>query len=202
MKIGVIGAGNIGGTLGTLWANKGHQVLFGVRDPQSPKVKALLDASGSSAQAGSVAEAAAFGEVILLAVHSPAVTEVLEQAGDLSGKILIDATNRMQASASSAAEDIAQQAVGAKVVKAFNALGSKNLTNLRFGSHNADAFICGDDQAAKTAVSELAKAIGFDVIDVGPLSTATLVEALAKLWVQLAYRQGLGSDIAFKLLKR
>lgn len=202
MKIGVIGAGNIGGTIGKLWASKGHQVMFGVRDTQSPKVKALLDASGSSAQAGSVAEAAAFGEVILLALHWPAVTEVLQQIGDLTGKILIDATNRMEASASSAAEDIARQAAGAKVVKAFNTLGSGSLTNLKFGAQNADAFICGDDADAKAVVSDLAQIIGFDVVDAGPLSAAPLIESLAKFWVQLAYTQGMGPDVTFKVITR
>lgn len=203
MKIGVLGAGKIGGTLGRLWANKGHEVLFGVRDVNSPNVRTLLEASGASAQAGSVAEAAAFGEVVLLALHWPGVEEVIQQAGDLSGKILIDATNRMQnGSSRAAAEDIARWARGARVVKAFNSLGSRNLTNLQFGSLSADTFICGDDPTAKAVVSELARTVGFDVVDAGPLSNAVLVEALAKLWVQLAFAQGMGADIAFKLLKR
>jgi predicted dinucleotide-binding enzyme len=203
MKIGIIGAGRIGGTFGRLWANKGYQVMFGVREASSPKVQTLLEASGADARAGSVAEAAAFGEVVLLAVHWPGVEEVIRQAGDLSGKILIDVTNRMgNGSGRAAAEEIAGWARGARVVKAFNSLGSANLTQLQFGSLKADTFICGDDPAAKSVVNELARSIGFDVVDAGPLSNAVLVEALAKLWVQLAYAQGMGPDIAFKLLKR
>jgi hypothetical protein len=105
-------------------------------------------------------------------------------------------------SSEAAAEDIARWAKGARVVKAFNSLGAANLTQLQFGSLKADVFICGDDPTAKAVVGELARIIGFDVVDAGPLSNAVLVEALAKLWVQLAYAQGLGPDIAFKLLKR
>jgi predicted dinucleotide-binding enzyme len=186
MKIGIIGAGRIGGTFGRLWANKGYQVMFGVREASSPKVQTLLEASGADARAGSVAEAAAFGEVVLLAVHWPGVEEVIRQAGDLSGKILIDVTNRMgNGSGRAAAEEIAGWARGARVVKAFNSLGSANLTQLQFGSLKADTFICGDDPAAKSVVNELARSIGFDVVDAGPLSNAVLVEALACSWPML-----------------
>lgn len=206
MKIAVIGAGNIGGVLSKAWAAKGHEMMLGARDTQSPKVQAALQAMGPAARVGSIAEAAAFGEAILLAVPWAAVAEVIRQAGDLSGKILIDATNRLVPplpdGAPSAAEDIARWAVGAKLVKAFNSTGSKNTGSPQYGAQPIDTFICGDDEAAKTTVAGLACDAGFEVVDCGSLANAALVEALAKLWIQLAYSLGNGPDIAFKLLRR
>ncbi|MBI1876796.1 MAG: NAD(P)-binding domain-containing protein, partial [Chloroflexi bacterium] len=159
MKVGVIGAGNIGGTLARLWADKGHEIMLGARDHQSPKVQTALQAIGPAARVGSVAEAAAFGEAILLAVPWAGVSEVIKQAGDLSGKILIDATNRLSPplpdGAPSAAEDIARWATGARVVKAFNTTGAKNTANPQYGSQQIDTFICGDDETAKAAVAKL-----------------------------------------------
>ena len=93
MKIAVIGAGRIGGTVGKAWALAGHQVMFGARDPQKEALQALLKEVGPNAHAGTLQEAFAFGEVILLAVPPEAVQEVLTDAGDLQGKILIDSTS-------------------------------------------------------------------------------------------------------------
>ncbi|HIK08980.1 MAG TPA: NADPH-dependent F420 reductase [Oscillatoriaceae cyanobacterium M33_DOE_052] len=205
MKIGILGAGNIGGTLGKLWAKQGHQVYFGVRDVNSEKTQALLAESGGNAQAGSLQEAASFGDVVLLAVHWRNVPEVLAQvSGVLGGKILIDATNRMipppPDTTGSAAGDIAKEVPGAKVVKSFSTLGANNLTRLEFGNENASNFICGDDADAKALVVELSEAVGFDAVDCGPLSVAPLIESLTKLWVQIS--RNYSREIAFKLLRR
>lgn len=205
MKIGILGAGNIGGTLGKLWAARGHDILFAVRDPESEKVKILLSESGTTARAGTLQEAASFGEVVLLSVHWKNVPEVLEAVRDLTaGKILIDSTNRMipapADTTGSAAGDIARSLSGAKVVKAFNTLGANNLTNLQFGSENASTFICGDDPEAKSKVAQLAEEVGFDAVDCGPLANAVLLESLTKLWVQIS--RSYGREIAFKLLRR
>ncbi|MEQ7049765.1 NAD(P)-binding domain-containing protein [Paenibacillaceae sp. P-4] len=94
MKIASIGSGNMGGTLGKRWAAIGHSVMFGSRDPNSEKVKLLLQVAGANAKAGTIKEAVAFGEVILLAVLPGDVERVLTEAGDLDGKILINCTNR------------------------------------------------------------------------------------------------------------
>jgi NADPH-dependent F420 reductase len=206
MKIGIMGSGNVGSALGRRWVEQGHEIMLGARDRQSPKVQAALQTIGPAAQVGSVAEAAAFGEVILLAVPWVAAAEVIEQAGDLSGKILIDATNRVGPTQSnglsSEAEDLALRATGARVVKAFNTTGAGNMANPQYGSHAVDMFICGDDEAAKAVVADLAQTIGFEIVDCGPLANAGLLEALARLWIQLAYSLGNGPNIAFKLLRR
>ena len=102
----------------------------------------------------------------------------------------------------SAAEEIAKWAKGSRVVKAFNSIGAKALNNLQFGSVRADAFICGDDFESKTVVKKLATDIGFDIVDVGPLINARILEYLALLWIQLAYTRQMGPNVAFKLLTR
>lgn len=210
MKIGIVGAGNVGGTLGRLWAGQGHDVMFGVRDVQSPKVQALLQATGSKARAGSVAEAAAFGEVVFLAVPWSAAKDAVRASGDLGGRTLVDCTNPLLPGlaglsvghTTSGAEEIARWAVGAKVMKAFNTTGVETMANPQFGAQQASMFVCGDDAGAKSAVMELGEEIGFDMIDAGPLVNARLLEPLAMLWIYLAVRQGMGRDIALKLLQR
>lgn len=202
MNIGIVGSGRIGGNLGKLWAAKGHRVLFGVRDPSGDKALELTAFEGDT-QVGSLTEAVAFGEVIVVAVPWPAIEEVVANTGDWSGKTIIDATNRFgpasRERATSAAEDLANMVPSAKVFKAFNTIGFDRLARPQFGTQNASMFICGDDPAAKSVVSSLVSELGFEVIDSGQLDSASLLESLAGLWVTLA-RGGYGKDIAFKLL--
>ena len=208
MKIGIIGTGSMGKGLGLIWAGKNHEIMFGSRDPVN--AEKLANSSGQNVYGGTYEEAAQFGEVVVLAVPWSAVKESIEVVGDLNGKIIIDCTNAVAphlgglllGHTTSAAERISEWAKGAKVVKAFNSLGAENLTRLQFGSHNASTFICGDDMDAKSIVRKLGEEIGFDVVDAGPLENARLLEPLAMLWIDLAYRQGMGTDIAFKLLRR
>jgi hypothetical protein len=210
MEIAIIGAGDVGGTLGRLWAKKGHQIMFGVRNLQSHNVLNLIRSIDSGVKVGSIGEAASFADVILLAIPWMSVEETIKSAGDLSGKILIDPTNPIKAdltgliieSSTSAAEEIAKWAKDSKVVKAFNSIGAKTLDNLQFGLVRADAFICGDDFKSKTVVKKLATEIGFDTVDAGPLINARVLEYLALLWIHLAYSQQMGPNIAFKLLTR
>jgi 8-hydroxy-5-deazaflavin:NADPH oxidoreductase len=210
MEIAIIGAGDVGGTLGKIWIKKGHQIMFGVRNLQSPNVLNLIRSTNSGVKVGTIGEAASFADVIVLAIPWMVVEEAIKSAGDLSGKILIDPTNPINAdltglvieSSTSAAEEIARWAKGSKVVKAFNSIGAKTLNNLQFGLVRADAFICGDDYKAKTVVKKLATEIGFDTVDAGPLINARVLEYMALLWIQLAYSRQMGPNIAFKLLTR
>jgi 8-hydroxy-5-deazaflavin:NADPH oxidoreductase len=210
MEIAIIGAGDVGGTLGRLWAKKGHQIMFGVRNLQSHNVLNLIRSIDSGVKVGTIGEAASFADVILLAIPWMAVEETIKSAGDLSGKILIDPTNPIKAdltgliieSSTSAAEEIAKWAKDSKVVKAFNSIGAKTLDNLQFGLVRADAFICGDDFKSKTVAKKLATEIGFDSVDAGPLINARALEYLALLWIHLAYSRQMGPNIAFKLLTR
>jgi NADPH-dependent F420 reductase len=209
MNIGIIGAGHIGGTLGKIWASKGHSVIYGVRNPLTPKVQTILEETDHQAIALPVKEAALRSDVVVLATPWEAVGEVAFQIVDVQGKILIDCTNPIKpnpewplAQGSSAAEEIAKRLTGFRVVKAFNTLGAANLNDVMFGALHADAFVCGDDAEAKKITIQLAKEIGLDPVDAGGLRNAELLESLAKLWITLAYQQGIGPNIAFKLLQK
>ncbi len=210
MKIGILGAGNMGGTLGRLWAEAGHDILFGVRDPHSAKARRLSDAAGFEPRFGSFAAAAAHGETVLAAVPWEATEGVLRQAGDLSGKVLIDCTNPILPDLSglaighttSAAEEIARWAPHAHVVKCFNTVGAGALSDARYGDHSASVFVCSDHPLAKETASQLAESLGFEPIDAGPLIEARYIEPLALLWIHLAIRGKFGSKIAVKLLRR
>jgi predicted dinucleotide-binding enzyme len=211
MRIGIIGAGNVGGTLGRAWAQKSHEIMFGVRQPKAAKVGALLEQVGPSAKAGSVAEAAAFGSVVMLATPWPAARDALRAAGNLADKVLLDCTNPLKADFSgleighttSGAEQVALWAKGARVVKIFNSTGFENMANPKYGKGTAvTMFFAGDDAPAKGVAAQLAREIGFEPVDAGPLASARLLEPLAMLWVTLAYGQKQGTGIAFKLLRR
>ncbi len=212
MRLAIIGSGNVGGALGRLWAGNGHEVTFGSRDPSGEGVQAAVSAAGSRARAATVAEAAQGAEVVVLATPWDATQGSVKAAGDLSGKVVLDATNPLQMTESglelavgfttSAGEQVAGWAPGARVVKAFNSTGSGNYAQANFGGQAASMAICGDDEEAKATVAGLAEELGFDVLDAGPLRCARLLEPLAMLWITLAYSQGEGPEIAWKLLRR
>jgi predicted dinucleotide-binding enzyme len=208
MKIGIIGSGNVGGTLGTRWAQSGHQVTFASRKPQSPEMQQLLAKAGPNARAGSVADATP-ADVLLLATPWPNTEEALRSAGDLSGKILIDATNPLLnldvldvGTTTSAGEKVAQWARGARVVKAFNTVGNNIMADPAFDGRRPVLFYCGDDPAAKQTVAPLIEELGFEAVDAGALSQARTLEPFALLWISLAFKQNFGREFAFQLMRR
>ena len=210
MKIAIIGAGNVGGTLGTRWARAGHDVIFGSRDPNKGDVKELLAKAGPTAKAATPAEAARASEILLLSTPWPADQDAIQGLGDLSGKVLIDATNPLLpglaglelGTSTSAGEKVAGWAPGAKVVKSFNTVGFNIMAETSFGADKPVMFYCGDDAGAKQKVAQLANALGFEAVDAGPLKQARVLEPFAMMWISLANQYGLGRDIAFKLLRR
>lgn len=210
MKIGIIGAGNVGGTLGMRWAQDGHHVVFASRNPGSDSMKKVLAKAGASARAATVPEAAAQSDVLLLATPWDSTQEAIESAGDISGKVLLDATNPLSPDLSgltigtttSAGEQVSQWAAGARVVKIFNTVGYNIMEDAQFGQDKPAMFYCGDNLEAKRVAGELASELGFGPIDAGPLTQARLLEPLALLWISLAMVHGQGRDIAFKLLHR
>ncbi len=209
MNIGIIGSGNVGGTLGTRWAQNGHRVIFGSRDPQEKDMQQLAAAAGKSARAATLSEAAA-SDVLLLAVPWPAAKDALASLGNLTNKILIDATNPLLPDLSalalgtttSAGEQVASWARGAKVIKAFNTVGSNIMADASFQGEKPVLFYCGDDADAKKTVHQLADELGFDAQDAGPLKQARVLEPFSLLWISLAFQQGWGREFAFKVLRR
>lgn len=203
MNIAVLGAGNIGGTMGKKWAEAGHDVVFGVRNPSGPKVVALLEEISGNARADSVTDALAFGEVVLVAIPYDAVASVVvAHAEALAGKIIIDATNRFGAPVVNNLETIRRAVPTARLFRAFNSLGWEIFAKPRFGEVQVDHFYCGPDDENRPTVEQLIADVGVRPIWVGGLESAPVVDALGTLWVTLAFRRGRGRGIAFKMLER
>jgi hypothetical protein len=154
-------------------------------------------------------EAAAAGDVIVLATPWPATRGAIQAAGNLAGKV-VDCTNPLKEDFSglalgyttSGAEQVAQWATGAKVFKAFNQTGFNIMADPAFDGERAVMFVCGDDDTHKPTVLKLAADIGFEAIDAGSLVIARLLEPYGMLWIHLALARGLGRDFAFVLHRR
>lgn len=208
MKIAIIGTGSVGSALGRGLAQAGHEVVFGVRDTGKPQVGKLVEEAG--ARSDSIAAAVSAAEVVVLAMPWGAAQEVIQTAGGLSGKIVLDCINPLKpdlsgletGDARSAAEQVAVWAPGARVVKIFNSTGAGNMADPVYGEDRATMLYCGDDAGAKEVAAQLAADLGFEPVDAGPLSAAYLLEHAAMLWIHLAYGAGLGRNIAFKLMRR
>jgi len=208
MKIGVVGSGNVGSALARGWVAKGHQVMLGVRDTESSAARERADTLGAAL--GSVREAGLFGDAVALAVPWSAVDYALAEVGDFGGRVLLDCTNPLTAdlsgldvpSGSSGAERVAERATGARVVKVFNTTGASNMSDPAYPDGAASMLLCGDDADARKTAAALATDLGFEPVDAGALEAARLLEPLALLWIRLAMRQGLGRDIAFRLMRR
>jgi 8-hydroxy-5-deazaflavin:NADPH oxidoreductase len=209
MKIAVIGTGSVGGTLGRRWAELGHSICFGVRDIDDSSAKALVANIEGDARLASICEAAKDAEVVVLATPYTANADAIAAAGNLAGKILIDATNPLDANLSlavgfrtSAAEEVAQFASGARVYKAMNQVGFEVMANPIFAAGRPVMFVAGDDADGKQVVLDLVSALGFEAIDVGELAIARLLEPYAALWIHLMARRELGRHFAFELIRR
>jgi NADPH-dependent F420 reductase len=212
MKIAVLGAGSVGGTLGRRFAGAGHEVRFGVRSPDDEKYRRLAESAGGAASVTTVAEAARDADVVVVATPWDATRAALEQAGDLADKVVVDCTNPLGMGPdglelttgfdTSGAEQLAEWAPGARVVKCYNQTGYANMAEPAYGGVRSAMFVCGDDPAARETARTLADEIGFDAIDAGPLRVARLVEPLAMLWIHLALTTPLGRDFAFAVLRR
>ncbi|HEY2087635.1 MAG TPA: NAD(P)-binding domain-containing protein [Mycobacterium sp.] len=196
-----MGAGNVGRSVGTAWQNRGHDVTFGVRNPDDPKYASL----------GAVRpnEAAVFdAEVVVLCTPWQGTQEALQGCGDLRGKILIDATNPLSPDFStlevglttSGAEQVADWATAARVCKAMNQIGAPMMDGPQLAGTPV-MFVCGDDDAAKSVTAGLVSELGFEAVDAGDLTLARLLEPYALLWIHLALRRGFGTDFGFGLLR-
>ena len=193
MKIGIIGSGAIGGTIGRLWAQAGHKVMFSSRHPE--KLSALVTHVGSNASAGTVSEAAQFGEVVLLAINYWTLEETLQQVNDkLNNKTVIDATNplrwtsegkteRMIPQEVTAGRVMAQRLPTAQIVKAFSTVyaGSLKTEAHRHGEPLAIP-MAGDDEAAKKTVAQLVKDAGYFPVDIGTLNQSEPLDPGGVLW--------------------
>jgi predicted dinucleotide-binding enzyme len=213
MKVAIIGAGNVGGALGTAWAQKaGHDIFFGVRDPKADKIQALVGKIGGKARAGTPAEASTSADIVVLSTPWPATEAAIRSMGNIKGKVILDTTNPLARGADgisleighsiSAGEKVQGWAAGASVFKTLNTTGFGNMANPTFNGQKSVMFVAGDDVANKPKVINLVSELGFEVIDAGPLRNARLLEAHAMLWIDLALARGQGRDFAFAILRR
>ena len=200
-SIAILGAGNVGIALAKNLSSLGDNIFFGVPDPD----KYADAASRLGARIGTVEAAIADAGIAILAVPYAAALEIATQVADWGGRILIDATNPIApgfaglsvGTTSSAAEQIAERATHARVVKCFNVTGAENMADPRTGSASVFMPAAGDDADARATVVALATRMGFDAMDAGPLSAARYLEPFAMTWIHLAYARGQGRDWAF-----
>lgn len=205
LHIAVLGAGNIGGTLGRKWVAAGHQVAFGVTDAASPRAQALRSDLGQGAAIGGIAEALAASEVVVLAIPGGAIDALLaSSASQLDGKVIVDATNRMGGGPMNSVAAISAAAPHAQVYRAFNSLGWENFAEPVFNGVQADLFYAGPGDGAgsgaQATVEQLISDIGLRPVYVGGPDKVAVVDAVASLWFALALGQGKGRRLAFKTL--
>jgi predicted dinucleotide-binding enzyme len=189
-KIGIIGDGNVGSALARGFKRADH------------------DVRGVGNDKGAIRDTAAWADVVILAVPFGALDEVVRTAGEqVTGKIVVDVTNALDANmnlavgfTTSGAEELQKRLSKARVVKAFNTVFAQHMETGRLGEQRLTAFVASDDANAKTVVLGLARDIGFDGVDAGPLKSARQLEPLAYFNIQLGYALGMGTRIGFKLL--
>ena len=208
MRIGILGSGLMGGKLGTIFARAGHDVVFSYARSEQKLQKLSRDAKGN-ARAGTPAEAAHDAGALLLAVHLSRVDDVLHQAGDVSGKVIVtcslpmnaDDTDLVIAHTSSGAEALAQKVPGAQVVSAFGTVPSEVLFDVFAGRRRAkrpSLVYCGDDPRAKKVAARLISDTGFDPVDCGSLRMARSLEPFTLLIARLAYETKGGPALAYR----
>jgi len=208
LRIGILGSGLMGGKLGTLFARAGHEVVFSYARSEQ-KLARLARAARGRARAGTPAEAARDAEALLLAVQWSRVDEVLKQAGNLAGKVLITCSLPMNATdtalvvggSSSGAEELAKKARRSRVVAAFGTIPSEVLFSVfaaRRKARRPSLVYCGDDQNAKRLAATLIRAVGFDPVDAGPLRMARYTEPFTLLIARLAYETSAGPQLAYR----
>lgn len=206
MNITIIGAGNVGATLGLRLLEAGHQVHFGLRSPDASKYERL---HAAGAVLAGVEDACQPSDVLLLATPWKAAEEAISNMGAIDGKVLIDATNPIgpgfqltHAHTDSGGEQVQRWAPSARVVKAFNTTGAENMANPIYPGGPLAMLVCGDDADARAVVANLAADLQFDPVDAGPLQNARLLEPAALLWIKLAVGLGHGRQTGFGFMRR
>jgi 8-hydroxy-5-deazaflavin:NADPH oxidoreductase len=208
VRVGILGSGLMGGKLGALFARAGHEVVFSYAR-SNEKLKRLARVAGENARAGTPAAAAQDADALLLAVHWSRLPDVLQQAGDVSGKIIVncslpmnaDNTELVVAHTSSGLEELARILPKARIVAAFNTVPSEVLLGVyerRRRANRPSLVYCGDDKRAKSVAATLIRDLGFNPVDAGPARIARYIEPFALLVAQLAYEGKGGPVLAYR----
>lgn len=208
MKIGILGSGDVGKELAKGFVAEGYDVMIGTRDPTAPKVKELKDLG---AQVGTFEDTARFAELAVLCTQGTGTENALRLAGpeNLAGKVVIDATNPLDLTTgkpqlsigltNSRGEEVQRWLADSHVVKAFNTVGHKLMYQPSYEHGEPTMFICGNDKDAKQSVRDILHLFGWDVVDMGDITSSRELEPLCMLWVKYGQLNGTWSH-AFKLL--
>src|SRR5947199_3434308 len=208
MRIGILGSGLMGSKLGTIWARAGHEVVFSYARSEQKLKKLARDAKGK-ARPGTPREAAQEADAVLLAVHWSRVDDVLKQAGDVSGKVVVscslpmnaDDTGLVIAHTSSGAEALAKRVPEARVVSAFGTVPSEVLFDVfeaRRKATRPSLVYCGDEARSKKIAAQLIRDVGFDPVEAGPFRIARYTRPFTLLIAQLAYEGDEGPELAYR----
>jgi predicted dinucleotide-binding enzyme len=214
MKIAILGTGDVGRALGSGFISRGYQVRMGGREAGNEKAAAWAAAAGSRASTGNLADAARFGDLIVLATLWSGTENAIRLADprNFVGKVVMDVTNPLVYTANqpprlalghtdSGGEQVQRWLPGGRVVKVFNIVGHAHMVDPVFPGGPPDMFICGDDNAAKDSVAEICRLFGWPTIDIGGIEGARLLEPLCILWVEFGLKTGTWNH-AFKLLRK
>jgi predicted dinucleotide-binding enzyme len=211
MRMGILGSGLMGGKLGTRFARAGHEVVFSYARSEQ-KLKRLAREAQGNARAGTPSDAAREADALLLAVHWSRVDDVLKQASNVSGKVIVscslpmngDNTDLVVGHTSSGAEALAKKIRGAQIVSAFGTVPSEVLFSVfdaRRKANRPSLVYCGDDPGAKDVAATLIRDVGFDPVDAGPLRIARYMEPFSLLVGQLAYEGEGGPELAYRFAR-
>ena len=212
-RVGVLGSGEVGRCLAAGFSGRGHEVMLGSREPGKPELVEWLSGDGAGARAGTFAEVAKYGELLVLALLGNAAEEVIADAGveNFNGKVVIDAMNPLDFSAGfppklaiagddSLGERIQRALPDAKVVKAFNTIGNPYFVDPGFSDGAPTMLIAGNDESAKRTVADVLADFGWsDIVDIGGIEGSRELEAVCILWVKIGGVRG-SWDHGFKLL--
>ena len=214
MKIGILGSGDVGQSLGSGFVSLGHQVKIGSRESGNEKARAWAGKAGAKASTGTFAEAAAFADLAVLATAWSGTENAIRLANpkSLAGKVIIDATNPLVLTPNappalalghtdSGGEQVQRWLPESRVVKCFNTVGHAHMVHPDFPGGPPDMFLCGNDADAKKTVSNICQAFGWPVIDIGGIEGARLLEPICILWVLYGIRTNSWNH-AFKLLRK
>jgi 8-hydroxy-5-deazaflavin:NADPH oxidoreductase len=204
MKIGILGTGDVGKALARGFISRGHDVMLGSREAGNEKAAAFVKETGGKAKAGTFAEAAAHGEIVVLCTLWSGTENALSLAGqeNLAGKVLIDTTNPLDFSqgmpprlaighTDSAGESVQRWAPKARVVKCWNIIGNADMVDPTFPTATPTMFICGNDADAKKSAHGILESFGWtDVVDLGGIDNSRLLEPLCILWVKYGVSSG------------
>lgn len=215
-NVGILGSGTVATTLADGFLQQGHAVMLGTGHPD--KLAAWQAKAGANSRVGSFAEAAAFGELLVLAVKGHVAVHMLRtlDAAALAGKTILDTTNPIDDNTppqngvlrfftnfdESLLEECQAAVPGAHFVKAFNSVGAGLMVNPDFGGVRPSMFVCGNDEGAKAEAAEVVRSFGFDPEDMGGAEAARAIEPLSILWCIPSFRANEWTNHAFKLLKK